>query len=438
MRAVGVEGSGAFVDREALEVVEALEVLEVLEVGDALEVAERFEARDGGGWVMGALYSASTDRAGGTGYGLRMTEAGLEQTPLHSRHVAAGAKTADFGGWDMPIEYEGVVAEHTAVRTAVGVFDVSHMGKVRIHGTGAIDYLNSVLANDLGRIDSGHAQYSLLCNESGGVIDDLIVYRWADDEAFIIPNAANAAEVVEVLRGRAPEGVAVDDHHRDHGIIAVQGPRSAEVVRAVGLPTGHDYMAMASGTFDGQPIVVCRTGYTGEHGYELVAPVAVLGDLWDQVVDQARAVGGMPAGLGARDTLRTEMGYPLHGQDIGPGITPVEAMLGWAVGWGKPSFAGRAALLAQKEAGPPRRLRGLLALERGIPRPHMAVCAPDDPGRVLGEVTSGTFSPTLKQGIALALLAPEVQVGDEVAVDVRGRPCRFRVVTPPFVPANTR
>ncbi len=373
-----------------------------------------------------------------THYGRRVTETALQTTPLHSRHLALGAKTADFGGWDMPIEYAGVVAEHTAVRTSVGVFDVSHMGKLAVYGPGAAAFLNSVLANDLDRIEAGQAQYSMLCNDAGGVIDDLIVYRWSDDGVFVIPNAANAASVVAVLQDAAPDGIVLDDQHLTHGIIAVQGPRSAEVLAALGFPVDHDYMSMAMTRFGDAPVVVCRTGYTGEHGYELVAPNTVLGDLWDAVVAQAGAVGGGPAGLGARDTLRTEMGYPLHGQDISPTITPVEAMLGWAVGWDKPAFAGRDALVAQREAGPDRRLRGLLALERGIPRPHMAVHRDGLDGPVVGEVTSGTFSPTLKQGIALALLDAAVAVDDEVVVDVRGRPARFVVVKPPFVEPSTR
>lgn len=361
-----------------------------------------------------------------------------KKTPLHARHLAAGAKTADFGGWDMPIEYTGVVAEHTAVRTAVGLFDVSHMGKVRIHGPGAVGFLNSVLANDLDRITAGQAQYSMLCNADGGVVDDLIVYRWDDDEVFMIPNAANAATVVAELQARTPEGVAVDDLHTDHGIIAVQGPRSAELIAAMGLPADHDYMAMASAEFGGQSLVVCRTGYTGEHGYELVAPVGVLGDLWDALLATGAGLGVVPAGLGARDTLRTEMGYPLHGQDISPTITPVEAMIGWAIGWDKPAFAGREALVAERAAGPQRRLRGLLALDRGIPRPHMTVHRDTLDGAVIGEVTSGTFSPTLKKGIALALVDTSVAVDDEVVVDVRGRESRFRVVKPPFVQPSTR
>ena len=371
-----------------------------------------------------------------------VSDSGLKRTPLYERHLAAGAKTADFGGWDMPIEYDGVVAEHTAVRTTAGLFDVSHMGKVRIHGEGASDFLNGVLANDLDRISAGQAQYSMLLNANGGVIDDLIVYRWADDEMFMIPNAANAASVVAALRAAAPASITVDDHHDDHGIIAVQGPRSRELLERMGLPADHDYMTMASAEFGGAPVIVCRTGYTGEHGYELVAPVAVLVDLWDELLATGADLGVVPAGLGARDTLRTEMGYPLHGQDISPQITPVEALLGWAVGWDKPEFAGRGPLSAQKAAGPARRLRGLLALDRGIPRPHMQVRRVDDAeplaGDVIGEVTSGTFSPTLKQGIGLALLDASIGIGDEVIVDVRGRASRFSVVKPPFVAASTR
>jgi aminomethyltransferase len=367
----------------------------------------------------------------------------LKTTPLHERHLQAGAKTADFGGWDMPIEYVGTVAEHTAVRTAVGLFDVSHMGKVAVHGPGAVAFLNTVLANDLDRVGTGQAQYSMLCNDEGGVVDDLIVYRWSDDGAYVIPNAANSATVVATLQRLAPEGVSVDDQHLTHGIIAVQGPRSTEVLTALELPVDHDYMSMAMARWQDAPVVVCRTGYTGEHGYELVAPNEVLVSLWDALAEQAAVQGGMPAGLGARDTLRTEMGYPLHGQDISPTITPVEAMLGWAVGWDKPAFIGREALVAQKEAGPSRRLRGLLALDRGIPRAHMQVRLEGteaDPlgGDVVGEVTSGTFSPTLKQGIGLALLDTAVSVGDEVVVDVRGRASRFRVVKPPFVEPSTR
>ena len=367
-----------------------------------------------------------------------MSDAPRKMTPLHDRHVAAGAKMADFGGWDMPIEYAGVVAEHTAVRESVGVFDVSHMGKVRVHGPGTKDALNAVLANDLDRIGDGQAQYSMLLNEQGGVIDDLIVYRWSDDEVFIVPNASNAPTVVAALRAALPSGIEVDDHHLTHGIIAVQGPGSPALIGAMGWPTEQDYMAMQRAEFAGEPIIVCRSGYTGERGYEIVVPNGVLVAAWDALLAQGASLGAVPAGLGARDTLRTELGYPLHGQDISPTITPVQAGLGWAIGWDKPAFHGRDALLVERAAGPARRLRALAALERAIPRPHMSVHRGSLEDAAIGEVTSGTFSPTLKQGIALALLDADVAVDDEVVLDVRGRAARFRVVKPPFVAASTR
>jgi aminomethyltransferase len=361
-------------------------------------------------------------------------------SPLHDRHLALGAKLGDFGGWSMPLEYAGggVVAEHTAVRERVGVFDVSHLGKATVTGPGAAAFLDSVLTNAIGRIAPGKAQYTLLCDESGGVVDDLILYLSSDDEVFLIPNAANTAEVVRVLQEAAPEGISVENGHHDHAVLAVQGPSSAAVLEALGLPTELEYMAFERAERDGVRLTVCRTGYTGEHGYELVVPWAHAGALWDAVLTAGAAYGVLPCGLGARDTLRTEMGYPLHGQDLSLEITPVQARAGWAVGWSKPAFHGRDALVAEKEQGPARRSAGLVALERGIPRPHMAVTTLD--GEPLGEVTSGTFSPTLKQGIALALLATGagLEPGDEVLVDVRGRPQRFAVTTPPFVDRSTR
>ncbi len=357
----------------------------------------------------------------------------LRQTPLHSRHVDLGAKMADFGGWDMPIEYAGTVSEHTAVRDDVGVFDVSHMGYTEVVGPGAITWLNSILANDLDRIGPGQAQYSLLCDDAGGVIDDLIVYRIDDDHAFIVPNASNSHAVVAALQdASAGTDITVTDRREDFGILAVQGPRSDAVLVAVGLPSGHDYMSFATAAWHGAPVVVCRTGYTGERGYELIVPAEALGGLWDAVVQ----AGASPAGLGARDTLRTEMGYPLHGHELSADITPVQAGLAWAVGWDKPAFAGRTALSKERAAGPRRRLRGLIATERAIPRAGMEVLSED--GTLLGVMTSGTFSPTLKQGVGLALLDPSIAEGDEVVVDIRGRQARFTVAKPPFVASHAR
>ena len=357
----------------------------------------------------------------------------LRQTPLHSRHTDLGAKMADFGGWDMPIEYAGTVGEHTAVREDVGVFDVSHMGYTEVTGSGAVAWLNTVVANDLDRVGAGQAQYNLLCDESGGVIDDLIVYRIDDDHAFIVPNASNSDAVVAALTAAAAgSGISVEDKREDYGILAVQGPRSDATLEAVGLPCGHDYMSFVRASWQDNPAVVCRTGYTGERGYEILAPAAVIPALWDAVV----AAGATPAGLGARDTLRTEMGYPLHGHELSVDISPVQAGLVWAVGWDKPAFSGRDALTSERAAGPRRRLRGIAAVDRAIPRPDMPVLSGD--GSTVGVVTSGTFSPTLKQGIGLALLDPSIAEGDEVVVDVRGRQARFTVTKPPFVPPHVR
>ncbi len=359
----------------------------------------------------------------------------LFRSPLHDRHVALGAKFAAFGGWEMPLEYAGggVLKEHAAVREAAGVFDMSHLGKARVRGAGAAAYVNSCLTNDLGRIAPGQAQYTLCCADDGGVVDDLIAYLIADDEVFLIPNAANTAEVVLRLAASAPAGVTVSDEHQRYAVLAVQGPRSAEVLAKLGLPTEHDYMSFAMTRLGEADLIVCRTGYTGEHGYELVVPHSDAVTVWDALI----AAGVRPCGLGARDTLRTEMGYPLHGQDLSLEITPVQARSGWAVGWSKPAFWGRDALLAEKAAGPRRSLRGLELTGRGIPRGHMQVYAG---GQLIGETTSGTFSPTKKVGIALALLdtAAGVVDGDLVEIDVRGRRAAARVVKPPFVHPSVR
>jgi aminomethyltransferase len=373
--------------------------------------------------------------------------ADLLTSPLHDRHVALGAKFAEFGGWSMPLEYPtGVVKEHTAVRESVGVFDVSHLGKAMITGPGAAAFVNATLSNDLGKIRPGKAQYTLCVDDAtGGIVDDLIAYYHDDEHVLLVPNAANTAEVVRRLQEAAPEGLTIRNHHEEYAVLAVQGTRSDEVLTKLGLPVGHDYMSFVEAEFgDGGDapatgrggVVVCRTGYTGERGYELIARNDVAGGLWDGILEAGEEFGILPCGLGARDTLRTEMGYPLHGQDISLDTNPVEANLSWAVGWKKDAFWGRERLLAVKEEGPKRRLRGLLATGRGIPRPGMGVTlSPDVP---IADITSGTFSPTLKKGIGMALIPVFVHPDAELGVDVRGRREIFASVKLPFVDTSVR
>ncbi|ALG07768.1 glycine cleavage system aminomethyltransferase GcvT [Kibdelosporangium phytohabitans] len=362
-----------------------------------------------------------------------MTEQ-LLRGPLHDLHASLDATFAPFGGWEMPIQYKtGVVAEHTAVREDVGIFDVSHLGKVRVTGPGAAGFVNRCLTNDLDRIAPGKAQYTLCCTESGGTVDDIIVYLVGPEDVFLVPNAANTAEVARMLIAAAPEGISVTDEHRDHAVLAVQGPRSAELLDGLGLPTELEYMAYRDARWRGINVRVCRTGYTGEHGYELIPAWGDAPVVWEAL----REAGATACGLGARDTLRTEMGYPLHGHELSLEISPVQAGSTWAVGWKKDEFWGRAALVAERKE-PARRLRCLRALERGVPRPDMAVLDAD--GKQIGVTTSGTFSPTLKTGIALALIdtSAGVDFGTEVTLDVRGRKLRFEVVKPPFVQTNVR
>lgn len=368
-----------------------------------------------------------------------MTE--LLAGPIADRHAALGASFAEFGGWDMPVSYSGTSAEHAAVRNTVGLFDVSHLGKALVSGPGAAALVNGTLTNDLGKIAPGKAQYTLCCNERGGVVDDLIAYLVSDDEVFLVPNAANTAAVVAALGAVAPAGVEVIDQHRDYAVFAVQGPRSPAVLEALGLPSEMEYMAFADADLRvgeaAYPVRVCRSGYTGERGYEILPRWDDAGAVWDALLAEVTAREGLPCGLGARDTLRTEMGYALHGHELNDDITPIQARSSWAVGWAKPAFFGREALLAERAAGPARRVTGLQATGRGVLRAGCTVhLTPGGP--VIGECSSGTFSPTLKSGIALAFLdtVAGLNPGDEVLVDVRGRSVPCVVVNPPFVESH--
>ena len=370
------------------------------------------------------------------------------KSPLNDWHLAMEAKLADFGGWDMPIEYPkgisgfsgGTLAEHFAVRERVGIFDVSHLGKISVKGQGAKAFVNTMVTNDLDRIGSGQAQYNLFCNAEGGVIDDLIVYEFSADDIFIIPNASNCAQVAADFITNSPSGIEVKNLHRDFGVLAVQGPDSSKVLAELGVNLNLDYMSFNKLVLPGQEklgeVIICRTGYSGEFGFELLPAWDATADLWRILVDVISKFDGRVCGLGARDTLRTEMGYPLHGHELSLEITPVQASANWAVAFSKSDFRGKAALLDEKSRGPERVLRAIKSNDRGIPRAGMSVL--DTSGNLIGEVTSGTFSPTLKVGIALALVKPDFKIGDQVQIDIRGRLSAASIAKAPFVESKVR
>ena len=370
----------------------------------------------------------------------------LRRSPLDAKHRAMGASMTAFGGWDMPLDYGSVVSEHRTVRDRCGVFDLSHLGTLTVTGADAESVVQHAFTNDVAALAVGRAHYSLCLADDGGIVDDLLVYRleWG---YFVVPNAANAARVRALVEASAAgHDCAVGDVKDDLACLAVQGPESADVLTSCGLSiTGMGYLdcrvldvassgpsSSGTGTADALPGggLLARSGYTGERGYEVFVSAERSVDLWDKVL----GAGAEPVGLGARDTLRLEMGYPLHGADISPEVSPVEARLGWAVKPGT-GFRGEEAYVSAVEAGPARRLIGLRATGRGIPR---AGCVVLHGGEEAGRVTSGTFSPTLRIGVALAFLDPGLEVGERVQIDVRGKHMEAEVTRPPFVDADPR
>ena len=363
----------------------------------------------------------------------------LKRTPLEAEHVRLGAKMGPFAGWNMPIEYEGALAEHAAVRERVGLFDLTHLGKVDVTGSGALGMLQRVVTNDLSRAAVGEALYNLVLNDGGGVVEDLIVYRLEKNRFFVVPNAANAQRVLQILEETPTDGALHLMYHQDWCFLAVQGPESVHVAAKL-FREAPDlaFMQCVETEYHRRPVILTRSGYTGEVGFELFTYQDIATELWADLMEAGQPFGGMPCGLAARDVLRLEMGYPLYGQDLFESVTALEAGLSWAVRLDKGDFRGRDALLRQKEQGLPSRLRGLLMEERRhIPRAHYAVMHGDD---IIGEVSSGTFSPLLRKGIGLAYLWPDgvADVGDTVEVDVRGRRGKATVVRPPFVDRNPR
>ncbi len=341
----------------------------------------------------------------------------LSRTPLYERHVALGARLVPFAGWEMPVSYDGVISEHRAVRTDCGVFDVSHMGELEVEGPRARELLQSLLANDLDRIGPGRAQYTLLTNERGGIVDDLIVYELDPCRFLLIVNASNREADYEWLKGRELRGSDVRDVSDDYALLAVQGPRSIE---RLGLDPAPAF-TFAEATVDGLECLVGRTGYTGEVGTELLVSADDASALWDRVVER----GAVPCGLGARDTLRLEVCYPLHGADITPETDAISAGLGWVCALDK-DFTGVEELRRVKEAGPSRRLVAFVMRDRAVPRQGMAIAGS-------GEVTSGTHSPMLDRGIGLAYVAASAaEPGRELTIDVRGRERRAEIVRKPI------
>lgn len=349
------------------------------------------------------------------------------RTPLLEEHVRLGARLTDFGGWQMPLQYSGVISEHNAVRTSTGVFDVSHLGKLRVGGPGSIDALQRAMTCDVEGIVPGKASYSLVLTESGGCIDDVFVYRIGPQECLVVPNASNVAAVAEAIRDAGAE--PVDEWDR-WAILAVQGPDSLELFDRVFPGTNATSMPLHSWTtleIGGSEMMVARTGYTGERGVELYVPSADSVGVFGRLLE----AGAQPAGLGARDTLRLEMGYALYGHEITTEILPIEAGLGWTLAWDTP-FRGREALAKVKADGVERKLVGLRCTGKGVPRQgHDLV----HEGDVVGQLTSGNFSPTLLTGIGLALgnKARLPELGEQVFVQARGRSIEAVIVKPPFI-----
>ena len=349
-------------------------------------------------------------------------EATLRRTPLFDRHVALGARMVPFAGYEMPVQYEGVIEEHKAVRTDAGAFDVSHMGEIHVDGPTAQAFLQEMLSNDIDRVEDGHAQYTLLTNESGGIVDDLIAYRLGLGQFYLVVNASNREPVFTWLKELEPRGCEVRDASDEYGLVAVQGPRSLE---RLGLPDAPAF-THAMGELDGIEVMIARTGYTGEAGVELCCAEDDAGELWDAVM----ARGVTPCGLGARDTLRLEVCYPLHGNDITPETDAISAGLGWACALDT-EFTGVDVLRRIKEEGPRRKLAPFVMEERGVPRQGM----PIEGG---GEVTSGTHSPMLDVGIGMGYVPSALASADtELVIDVRGKPRRARVVKKPIYRKET-
>jgi aminomethyltransferase len=357
---------------------------------------------------------------------------------LRAAHLRCGARLIEFGGWEMPVQYRGIGEEHQAVRFRAGIFDVSHMGQIRVRGPEALAFLQHLLPPDLARLAPGHLCYAVMCDEGGGAVDDLLVYRLADGEYLLVVNASQAAEDWAWISERAIPfpGAEIADCRTGTGMLAVQGPRAAQVVEGLGggAALGLGYLQCLPTRLAGAAVWISRSGYTGEDGFEILCGVGDLHRLWEGSL----ALGAQPCGLGARDVLRTEMGYCLYGHELSRQRSPLEAGLGWTVCLEKePGFIGQGALRRQQAQGGYQRLVGLKLMEQGIPRPGCRVVG--EGGGEVGQVSSGTYSPALQRGIALAYVGPEHRKpGTPLAVELRGKARRAEVVKPPFLRPQVR
>ena len=360
------------------------------------------------------------------------TETTLRRTALYANHKQLGARLVDFHGWELPVQYDSIIKEHTAVRSLCGVFDVSHMGQVWVRGPQALAFLQKINTNDISLIGPGKAIYSHLPNENGGIIDDVIISCFAKDRYFIVVNAATIEKDFAWFSKQAKHfDVELENKSDYYGMIAIQGPKAAHTV-AVDLPAAADlprFGAMEVDIFD-QPSVVTRTGYTGEDGFEFIVPNEIISRVWDNLITKGRSMGLVPCGLGARDTLRLEAGYLLYGQDIDDEHSSFEAGYDWVVKLDKGDFVGKKEFLRQKKEGLNRRLIGLKLVDRGVPRPG---CPVTWDGKAVGSLCSATFSPTLQSGIGVGYLSePGLKPGDKLSVELHGRPAAAEVVRMPF------
>ncbi len=358
----------------------------------------------------------------------------LLRTPLFESYKEYGGKTIDFGGWELPVQFSSIKAEHEAVRTKAGLFDVSHMGEVFVSGSGALDYLQKLVTNDVSKLKIGQAQYTVMCNEQGGTIDDFLIYKLEDERYLLVVNASNIEKDVAWMEKQQTENVVIDNQSDNYALLALQGPLAESVLQRLTEDKLDDikfFRFKDHVQLGGEDVLVSRTGYTGENGFEIYGTPEAMKNLWSKILQEGKEDGVVPAGLGSRDTLRFEAGLPLYGQELRADVSPLEAGLGFVVKVNKEEdFIGKDVLVKQKEQGVERKLVGLEMIDKGIPRTGYKVY---DGDQQVGEVTTGTQSPTLKKNIGFALLSTKyTELGTEVEVEVRTRRLKAKVIATPF------